>query len=143
MLSVIFSYCQSDPSGASLDKANGSEPEVDKYAIVKKEVEQFKLPITYLDPSHVYSLSPIVSNDLELIVSKDTPSMYEYLFQPKHLFAKCTMPAWQEKYTTDINYLNDTQYIVENMGNYQAKMSLSSYSPKCEKLFDVWNSVKN
>jgi hypothetical protein len=143
MLSVIFSYCQSDPSCASLDKANASETEVDKYTIVKKEVEQFKLPITYLDPSHVYSLSPTVSNDLELIVSKDTPSMYEYLFQPKHLFAKCTMPAWQEKYTTDINYLNDTQYIVENMGNYQAKMSSSSYSPNCEKLFDVWNSVKN
>lgn len=143
MLSVIFSYCQSDPSGTSLDKANASETEVDKYSIVKKEVEQFKLPITYLDPSHVYSLSPIVSNDLELIVSKDTPSMYEYLFQPKHLFAKCTMPAWQEKYTTDINYLNDTQYIVENMGNYRAKMSSGSYSPNCEKLFDVWNSVKN
>jgi hypothetical protein len=130
-------------SGTSLDKENNSEPEHDKYAIVKKEVEQFKLPITYLDPSHVYSLSPIVSNDLELIVSKDTPSMYEYLFQPKHLLAKCTMPTWQEKYTTDINYLNDTQYIVENMSNYQAKMLSSSYSPNCEKLFDVWNSVKN
>lgn len=143
MLSVIFSYCKSDLSGTSLDNANDSDTEHDKYAIVKKEVEQFKLPITYLDPSHVYSLSPIVSNDLELIVSKDTPSMYEYLFKPKHLLAKCTMPSWQEKYTTDINYLNDTQYIVENMGNYQAKMSSNSYSPNCEKLFDIWNSVKN
>ena len=136
MIAAVFSYNQQNQDTDSND-------DIDNYAAVKKEVEKFKMPISYLDTEKIYTLSTVVSNDLELVQSKDTPCMYEYLFKPKNEFAKCTVPIWREQYTTDVDYLKDTQDIIRNMENYRSKMSANEYSPNCDKIFDVWNSVKN
>lgn len=137
MIAALFSNIQTPPCQDS-----NSIDDIDNYIAVKKEVERFKLPISYLDSENTYALSQVVSSDLELVHSKDTPSMYEYLFKPKHEFAKCTMPIWREQYTTDVEYLKDTQNIIKNMGTYRSKMMSTNYSPNCNKVFDVWNAVK-
>jgi hypothetical protein len=137
MIAALFSNIKTPPCQDS-----NSIDDIDNYIAVKKEVERFKLPISYLDSSNTYALSQVVSSDLELVQSKDTPSMYEYLFKPKHEFAKCTMPIWREQYTTDVEYLKDTQNIIKNMGTYRSKMMSTNYSPNCNKVFDVWNAVK-
>ncbi len=78
------------------------------------QIQQFKLPIEYLNSSDIYSLSPIVSSDLELVVTKSQRSMYEYLFQPTHTFGKLLVPSWGKTYTTNTIFLNDTRHIIEN-----------------------------
>jgi hypothetical protein len=123
--------------------SDSDNSKIDKYGLVKKEIEKFKLPITYLESSELFKLSDTVSSDLELIESKDTPSMYEYLFKPQHEFAKTIMPSWKEQYTNNIEYLEDTQHIITNISEYKSKISESKYKPNCEKLFDIWNLVKN
>ena len=98
----------------------------------------FKLPISYVDPSYVFLLTNIVSEDLELVTTTDT-GMYNYLFQPKHTFAKQMIPEWKKSYTTDQDFLHDTQQIIKSMGSYD---NTTRYEMDCDKILNIWKDVK-
>ena len=103
----------------------------------------FKLPISYLEDSELFTLSETVANDLELSTSApDSKSIYEYLFQPQHSFAKEMIEKWKEKYTTNQSYLKDTQYVVMKMANYKTSMATSNYNVDCNKLTSIWEGLK-
>lgn len=109
-----------------------------------KLYDGFKLPITYLDASSIFPLSPTLSNDLELLQSPNK-SMYEYLFQPKHTFAKDMMAEWNKQYTNDVQYLNETIQLIQNMSKYKTKMSLcdmTTTAVDCEKYIELWTDLK-
>jgi len=107
-----------------------------------KIATNFKLPIYYVESEKLHDLSSIVSNDLELAESSKKP-IYEYLFQPKHDFARETIPQWNQWYTTDIAYLKNTQLILNNMRLYKDAMSGEpEYVVDCENFVDTWNIVK-
>jgi len=105
------------------------------------QIQQFKLPIEYLNSSDIYSLSPIVSSDLELVVTKSQRSMYEYLFQPTHTFGKLLVPSWGKTYTTNTIFLNDTRHIVENFDQYNECVKTEN-PVDCGRMFEVWDTVK-
>jgi len=104
----------------------------------------FKLPLSYLEPSELYTLSDVVSNDLELASSiNGSTTMYEYLFQPEHYFAKETIQQWKQQFTTNQEYLKDTQQIVLDMALYKRSMSnCSQYKVNCDKIIDIWSDLK-
>ncbi len=105
------------------------------------QIQKFKLPIEYLNSSDVFVLSPIVSSDLELVVTKSQRSMYEYLFQPTHTFGKLLVPSWGKTYTTNTIFLNDTKHIVENFDKY--KECVKTENPvDCKRMFEIWDTVK-
>ena len=111
-------------------------------------IAKFKLPISYLHPSTIFSVSPIVRTDLELVAVGDTSCIYDYLFLPKHSFAKAVMPLWLESYTTNVDFLQDTQQVLGNMDSYVLSMSpqcskLASTDINCDKIAMVWDLVKN
>jgi len=105
----------------------------------------FKLPITYLDPSTVYSLSTIVANDLELSTTvPGSSSMYDTLFLPKHSFAKDMILQWKLQYTTNQDYLKDTQRLIMNMNDYKVPMTnYTQYTVNCEKILTIWDDLKS
>ena len=105
------------------------------------QIQKFKLPIEYLNSSDVYSLSPIVSSDLELVVTKSQRSMYEYLFQPTHTFGKLLVPSWGKAYTTNTIFLNDTRHIVENFDKYNECVKTEN-PVDCGRMFEIWDDVK-
>jgi hypothetical protein len=71
----------------------------------------FKLPIYYVK-NHL--LSPDVATDLELLERNiGSPTMYDYLLQPSHIFAKNTTKEWSKVFTRDIEYLENTQKVIE------------------------------
>ncbi len=105
------------------------------------QIQQFKLPIEYLNSSDIYSLSPIVSSDLELVVTKSQRSMYEYLFQPTHTFGKILVPSWGKAYTTNTIFLNDTRHIVENFDKYNECVKTEN-PVDCGRMFEIWDDVK-
>lgn len=106
-----------------------------------KQIQLFKLPIDYLDSSSTFELSPVVSTDLELIGQPNRLGMYEYIFQPTHSFGKLLIQNWSKIYTTNTDFLNDTQLIVQNMGTYNN--SLQRVVPvNCERMFEIWDSIK-
>ena len=104
----------------------------------------FKLPLAYLESSDLYKLSDIVATDLELASSiNGSATMYDYLFQPEHQFAKDTIHAWKKQFTTNKEYLKDTQQIVLDMAIYKDSMSRSSqYKVNCDKITNIWSDLK-
>ena len=105
----------------------------------------FKLPIQYLDNNKLFILNDTVSYDLELKVPSNyetTTTMYDYLFIPSHTFAKNMIPLWQQQFTTDVLYLNDTKDILTNFGDYQNKLDLYEYKLNCDTVKTLWKSIK-
>lgn len=107
--------------------------------------ESFQLPIHYLEKSHIHELSPIVSSDLELTESQSNAKpMYNLLFNPTHQFAENMIPEWNNHFTNDVGYLQDTQNIIESMELYGEKTKQYSLdSMQCDKVLEIWDSLKN
>ena len=75
----------------------------------------FQLPIEYLENDKIHSLSEEVSNDLELAfpIEKESKSMYEILLDPEDSFSKQMIPNWNKYFTSDIEFLKETQNILK------------------------------
>jgi hypothetical protein len=101
----------------------------------------FKHPITYLDDAFLHPLSTIVSSDLELLESNNKP-IYDYLFQPKHPFAKDMINEWNKHYTTNINYLNDTKTVLQNIPEYLKKTAETENLFNYDKFMELWRDLK-
>jgi len=99
----------------------------------------FRLPLNYLDATELFSLSNIVCEDLELANSQNT-SMYDYLFMPKHQFAKEMIQKWKTEYTTNIDYLNDTKRVLQNMDSFGS--TIPSYTVDCSNITAIWKDIK-
>jgi energy-coupling factor transporter ATP-binding protein EcfA2 len=114
----------------------------------EKEMEKenaFRLPITYVDPSHVFPLSNIVASDLELCRNASRPSMYEHMLQPKNEFTVRILPEWQKIYTTDIPFLEDSQCVISDMESYMTAMRSDKYgdfSVECDNMLRIWNDTQ-
>jgi len=118
-----------------------TEPTVTKEEVKDRKFPiNFRLPITYLDPSELHSLSPIVAQDLELTIPGSEKSIYDHLFKPTSLFGRNMIPAWTEYYTTNTDFLEDTQYLIAKV--QQMPNSWCTYSPKYEGFNGVINQVK-
>jgi hypothetical protein len=118
---------------------NVSISSLEKY---ETAISKFRLPISYLDTTDLYRVSDTVRSDLELVSTIDASCMYDYLFLPKHSFAKAVLPLWLDYYTTNTEFLIDTQQLFKNMDQYV--ISVSTLSPvQCEKVATVWDLTKN
>lgn len=106
--------------------------------------EIFKLPIEYVNKSEVHDLSPVVANDLELVTSntENGKSMYDYLFNPKHEFAKQMIPKWGEKYTSNPSFIEDSQIVIQHSNQYIEKMKANTFQVDCDRVLTIWKNVK-
>ena len=85
-------------------------------------VKSFKLPIEYLYEKEI--LSNDIVDDLELLnLKKDIKNnkcLYDYVFENKSIFGENMKSRWSKYYTTDVNFLKDSQGLYKNM--YDIKM---------------------
>jgi len=72
----------------------------------------FNLPISFINNRH--ELNNIVKNDLELIANVDTKSLYSHILSSKLNPSEELLTEWSKYYTTDINYLKDTQELIKS-----------------------------
>lgn len=122
----------------------------------------FKLPITY--NSNVKTLDENVILDLELSKNiidtsdKDTSSdkketcnnednkpMYNYIFKPNTTIGKKILDILPQYYTTDVNYLTDTQALVNCISNADLnKISEDNSVDKftIDEFINTWNEIK-
>lgn len=108
--------------------------EVSSTPIVTEPTDFFKLPIEYLDKSVVHSLSPVVAADLEL----DTAIYTEFL-QPKTEFDSALLKRIQTVYTSDVDYLQNTQELIQT---YQSDVVKSQELDKdSDKIKEIWNDI--
>lgn len=116
----------------------------------------FKLPITYND--NVKKLDDNIIIDLELnkniehpendtitYSKEDNKPMYDYIFKPTTSIGKEVLNVIPKYYTTDINYLTQTQSLVNTFCNKQlTKINEDTYVDKfaIEDFINTWNEIK-
>ena len=135
----------------------------------QKNESKFQLPIAYLESankSDLHVLQSTVATDLELDTltannqtttksekEKGEPAqkpIYDHLFLPQHSFAKETIFQWKSHFTSNRDFLLESQEILKKMGEY--KSSVTEYQESigftmdesaCEKIKKVWTVVKD
>jgi len=132
---------------------------------LEKETNPFRLPIDYLQKEEVHVLKESVATDLELVHSSSEPgikqtkqgidkqeidkqeidkqqtdkkekTMYHYLLNPKTKFEENMVHEWGRSYTTNPEFLTDSQKIVKQIN------SLQITSPDYEKVMEIWKDTK-
>ena len=107
----------------------------------------FQLPITYLPADQIRPLSPIVSQDLELDATTSTTSksMYDHLFLPSHPFGSAMIHEWKKQFTTNTQYLQDTQQVIQEIATKSnAGATTTSAPPRINHagLMEIWKDTK-
>jgi ABC-type multidrug transport system fused ATPase/permease subunit len=86
----------------------------------------FKLPICYLEDKDKHEINNNILNDLELLEAKndDCIPMYESIFKPECIFSKRFFVLWSRYYTTNVEFLKDSQTFYKSYTNqYGCKLS--------------------
>ena len=85
----------------------------------------FKLPIEYLNEADIKEIPNHVSTDLELLnnPNPEEKNMYQLLFQPTNEFGEQLLHKWNNKYTTNTKFLQESQYLIQSMNQYRENMN--------------------
>ena len=97
----------------------------------------FKFPIEYVEEKNKISNSLKV--DLELLEATDKKNkpMYEMLLNPKTKLGKGHLKKWSEYYTTNIQYLKETQDVFKDI----SKLSLNE--KLIDETFTSWTDIRD
>ena len=120
---------------------------------IKKSI--FNLPISFLENKR--ELESHVITDLELKKTETTKSLYDYVFIPETVFAEKTIPLWNKYYTTDKNFLKDSQKLIKKINkeeqHNQSNQTQHSNVENLERnkaqaeehnlVETVWNEIKS
>jgi hypothetical protein len=135
----IFSLIKEQYEILSDEISTKKQPE--KETIEKSIVidSNFRLPMTYLDEKEVYDIPDNITNDLELL-NNDNNSVYHKLLQPQTCFSKQILPKWNKQYTTNTEFLKDSQTLIKNLEIYK-KLS-STPRVNIESILPIWKNTK-
>lgn len=102
-----------------------------------KEPQSFHLPIEYLDEKVVHPLSTVVASDLELVSATASDPMYEVLLKPKHDFAKDMIHHWKKTFTSDAEFLKQTQQVIANTDSCKTVVDCSAISGVLKDIYET------
>ncbi len=102
------------------------------------EIESFSLPISYLDDN--IRLEEHLINDLELKSKDDeNKSLYEYIFNPGEItFAQKTLPLWSEYYTSNKQFIKESQKLITSKLSKLPKIDISNNYIKVQ---EIWKEI--
>ena len=97
----------------------------------------FKYPIEY--QSETKEINETIKTDLELVETNDKniKSIYQHYIQPKTKLGEKCLEDMSNYYTTDKDYLKDTQNVIENIDNIKYDSQILT------KTYENWKKVKN
>jgi len=97
--------------------------------------EHFQLPISY--NAKKMQLKSNIIEDLELVETIDPScvSVYHSAFQPTTCFGKKVLELFPRFYTTDVQFLKDTQQILRSHKTLDCEIDLSN-------IRDIWDEIK-
>jgi hypothetical protein len=109
---------------------------------MKEQFTNFKLPIEYLKDKH--TLCKYLLSELELSETtkenEENKPVYNYLFQPNHLFATQMINKWGNYTTTNVEFLEETQNIIKNMHLFKDKDKIKENH--VTEVLELWKDVK-
>lgn len=83
---------------------------------------EFNLPIYYIDNKRI--LSENIKNDIEIDNTEN--SIYYKIFQPTNKFSKLVSEMWYYYYTSDSNFIKDSQYLIKNFKNISVNNNIEN-----------------
>ena len=100
-------------NGGNVNKASNIASE----SVFKNNKTSFQLPILYVTDKR--EINKNILNDLELIESKDPSgnSLYSTILKPKSVFGKRFLNDWSKYYTTNVDFLKDSQHFYKSYEN--------------------------
>jgi hypothetical protein len=121
----------------------------------------FKHPISYTDPTKLHELSDSIIEDLEMIQPKSTNTnkahdesvesesttstvkgLYHYVFSPASVYGTEHLPIWSKYYTTDIEYLKQTQTLFEMFDEKLLERNIAQ-NTECKTCVDAFSTMKD
>ena len=137
----------------------------------------FKHPITYIDPLKIHELPSSIIEDLEMVHTKpkmeiahndgkcpatvtvtvtatasdpesELKGLYHYVFNPSSVYGNEYLPIWSKYYSTDIEYLKNTQTLLTYYDNeilHRAVVQNTSHQTHDEAfstMKDTWSSFR-
>jgi hypothetical protein len=130
-----------------LKKAMESQQDVKKPNIKKLDAlnEVFTLPIKYNEK--VRKLNENIITDLELVksIDKEEKPIYNYIFKPTNTLGTKVLEEVPKYYTTDIEYLKDTQSMINKFKNTDYKRISESRNfsdSNIEETIAAWEEIK-
>jgi hypothetical protein len=121
-------------------KEMNEEPqEKEEISIVHKINDYFKLPIFYNKDK--VELKQNIAIDLELMKTVDASCnpIYSYCFDNDNDISKKIIEQVGNYYTTDINFLKDSQKLIKT---YKPIEKYTNISQNYKKIIDIWNEIK-
>jgi hypothetical protein len=107
----------------------------------------FKIPICY--NNQVKKLNDTIINDLELVkaTEKNETSIYENVFKPSNKLSTKIIEQFSNYYTTDVNYLKDTQKLIKSLQNDEVntihnKYSIGDKDFHLNEIVSLWEEIK-
>ena len=129
-------------------------------------VGTFKHPISYTSPDKLYELPSSIIEDLEMIEPKSSVSvsvsaakpdaapdaapdatattvkgLYHYVFSPSSVYGTEHLPIWSKYYTTDIEYLKQSQTLLEMFDNELLERSIAQNTSSATSI-EAFSSMK-
>lgn len=157
-------------NGNKVKDANASTtssvPSKSGSAISENSSNVFKHPISYTNPDKLHELPTSIIEDIELLQSKpklivggisktdadtdtdaetDTDAvkgLYHYVFSPKSVYGTEHLPIWSKYYTSDIEYLKQTQTLLEMFDNELLERSIAQNTGQTTCV-DAFSTMKN
>ena len=107
--------------------------------------EVFTLPIKYNEK--VKKLNENIITDLELVktIDKEEKPIYDYVFKPTNTLGAKVLEEVPKYYTTDIEYLKETQTLVKNFKNADIKAiseTKNFTNSDIEETVKAWEEIK-
>ena len=126
----------------------------------------FKHPISYTDPTKLHELSESIIEDLEMIKPKSTNAnsnkpepepnandtnntevttvkgLYHYVFSPASVYGTEHLPIWSKYYTTDIEYLKQTQTLFEMFDEKLLERNIAQ-NTDCKTCVDAFSTMND
>jgi hypothetical protein len=145
MLDAIFSFNVMADEKTATKPTNNTKPNEKGEPIPPPPVayigSHFSLPIHYVAENQKHKLSPVIAKDLEMISENNDPTMYDYVFDASgHAFAKEVQPKYVECFSSNVDFLTQSQTIVENTPRF---FPASPCSVSCETIRQHWTNVKH
>ena len=135
-----------EPAAAGTDVLAGTTA-----TAIRVQPSVFKLPISYLAKDDRHVLSKPIVDDLELINAKDaatTSPLYARVtgLSTDSVFGKQFLHLWSETFTSDVDYLRNTQRLIANLRRQLAAPQPVQPPTDAEtsdrQIETFWNSMK-
>ena len=98
--------------------------------------DTFKFPIMYLPDEEVYILNDTLCEDLELNPQLHN-SMNHFFLEPSNNFGIDMMDKSFKYYTNNIDYLKNTQTVIQNMSHFEYE------DVSCNEFLSLWKETKS